>query len=71
MGVGSLRLHRNRGILARPHVGYPPQDVKLHWRALSLRADRESGMITTFRPKGRPSFELPMQITIRDGSGHS
>jgi hypothetical protein len=52
-------------------VSYPLRDLKLHWRALSLRADRESGMITAFRPKGRPSFELPMQITIRDGSGHS
>jgi hypothetical protein len=71
VGVGSLRLHRSRGALARTHVGYPLRDLKLHWRALSLRADRESGMITAFRPKGRPSFELPMQITIRDGSGHS
>jgi hypothetical protein len=69
--VGSLRLHRSHGTRARAYVGYPPRDVKLHVRALSLRADRESGMITAFRPKGRPSFELPMQITIRDGSGHS
>jgi hypothetical protein len=52
-------------------VGSLPQNLKRHWRALSLRADRESCLFMAFRPKGRPSFELPMQITIRDGSGHS